>query len=329
MNGANIIVLSSSLNTKLALADKFKGDPELKPDITVANIAAAQLRFVKNAANILVLDTDSNEVEYRYIKMLTEKHWLYVITFGKTPKYNLDPSIQFVPKPVSETSANLEAFSRTLAKKIKDRAVKAPNMSVRDLGSYVDPKQKLIAIASSTGGTEALPVVLGGLPADAPPVIIVQHMPSVFTRQLALRIDKMSAITVKEAENGEFIKRGTAYIAPGDLHMRMALRQQKLILECFYGEKMHGVRPAADILFDSVASISGANAVGVILTGMGSDGARGLMEMRRKGAKVVGQDKESSVVYGMPRAAFELGAVDVQAPLDAIAGKIMKFCGIE
>jgi hypothetical protein len=122
----------------------FRNDPALKPDITVANLAAAQLRFVENAATILVLDTDSNEIEYGYIKMLTEKHWLYVITFGRTPKYNLDPSIQYVPKPAAETRANLETFSRALAKRIKDRAAKAPNMTVRDLGSYVDPKQKLI-----------------------------------------------------------------------------------------------------------------------------------------------------------------------------------------
>jgi two-component system chemotaxis response regulator CheB len=306
----------------MAISETLKKDPLINIDVMQPNIEAAQSKFIRNTINVLILDFESKNYEQRFLKALTEKHMLYIIAIGRRIPF-VDSILQFVMKPGVPSPESLYAMSGIIMQKIKSYAIHAPKLTMRDIAQHVDTKSRVIAVASSTGGTEALPVFLSAIHKDTPPILIVQHMPSMFTKQLADRIDKMSAIHIVEASNGEMIKKGCAYIAPGDLHMRVVVRQQKLALECFYGEKINGVRPAADILFESVANISGANAVGVILTGMGSDGAKGLVEMHKKGAKVIGQDKDSCVVYGMPRAAFDLGVVDYQLPLGNIAKKVM------
>jgi len=324
MGRVNVVVITNDFKIKTAVAETLRKDPEVFVDISCSNIDAAHSKFIKNQLNVLVLDFEFFNYEQRFLKALTEKHMLGIVAIGRRVPF-MDTRLQFVMKPGAPSNESLRAMSDLILQKVKIMMHNVPNFTVRDIASYVDARNKLIAIASSTGGTEALPVLLSALPKEMPPILIVQHMPSMFTKQLADRIDKMCAITVKEAVNGEMIKKGCAYIAPGDLHMRMVVRQQKLAVECFHSEKVNGVRPAADILFETVAHISGANAVGVILTGMGSDGAKGLLEMHRKGAKVIGQNKESCVVYGMPRAAYELGVVDYQLPLNNIAGMLVEL----
>ena len=190
---------------------------------------------------------------------------------------------------------------------------------------YTGIKDKIIAIASSTGGPEAVDTIIKGLPANTPPILIVQHMPALLTAQFADRLDKAGKLSVKEAENRECIQRNWAFVAPGDFHMRVVRSGHRVMVECFKADKMHGVRPAADILFDSLAEIGATNVIGVVLTGMGVDGAAGLKRLKSLGAVTIGQDKKSSVVYGMPKAAYEMGAVDFQLPLDKIAGKIMQL----
>ena len=325
MSQGHVVVLSGEYKLKTAVSDIVKRTPGLTVDITSFDIDSAQMRFIKNAANILVLDIDHFKIEQRFLKALTEKYMLFIIMVGARQPF-FDPSICFIGKSPDQTPAGFAKTAGQILLKIRSRAATSPSFTVQNMARYVDTKQKIIAIAASTGGTDALPAILSQLNKDIPPVLIVQHMPSMFTKQLADRIDRMSILEVKEAQDGEMIKAGTAYIAPGDLHMRMVVRQRRLALECFFGDKLHGVRPAADILFDSVANISGSNSIGVVLTGMGSDGARGLVEMKKKGAKVIGQNKETSVVYGMPRAAFELGAVDYQLPLEDIAKKLTDLC---
>ncbi|MCL2702584.1 MAG: CheB methylesterase domain-containing protein [Defluviitaleaceae bacterium] len=324
MNRINVVVLSGDFKFKTAISDTLRKDPGLIVDASCYNIDAAQSKFVKNNINVLIIDFEGQNYEQRFLKALTEKHMLYIITVGRRVPF-MDSAIQFVMKPATPSIEASNATAAILLQKIKSMAVTAPTFTMRDITKQVDARHKLIAIASSTGGTEALPTLLSELPKEMPPILIVQHMPSMFTKQLADRIDKMCAMHVKEASNGEMVMKGTAYIAPGDLHMRMIVRQQKLALDCFHSEKVNGVRPAADILFDTVAHISGANAIGVILTGMGADGAKGLMEMHRKGSPVIAQDKESCVVYGMPRAAVELGVVNYQLPLKSIAKKLIEL----
>lgn len=324
MAKTNVVILSKDYNLKTAISEAVKKEPEMTVNTNCFDIATAQSNFMRNTANVLVLDVEYFKFEYRFLKALTEKYMLFVVMVGRKALF-ADPSFPFVAKLASQSQGSMYTTAAVVMQKIKSKSILTPSFAMRDVARYVDAKSKLIAMTSSTGGTEALSQILPTLPKDIAPLVIVQHMPSMFTSQLADRIDKMSEITVKEARDGEMLKVGTAYIAPGDLHMRLVVRQRCLAVECFYGDKKNGVRPAADILFETVAQISGPQAVGVILTGMGSDGARGLVEMKKKGAVVIGQDKATSIVYGMPRAAYELGAVDYQLPLSDIPRKIMEL----
>ncbi|MDR3239257.1 MAG: chemotaxis protein CheB [Clostridiales bacterium] len=187
------------------------------------------------------------------------------------------------------------------------------------------PKIKIIAFASSTGGTEALEKILRALPAAIPPVLIVQHMPSGFTKLFADRLNTICAMEVREARNHECLLWGQALVAPGDYHMRLEWVQRKMAVECFAGQKIHGVMPSADILFESAANFVREKAIGVVLTGMGADGARGLLKMRQCGARTIAQDQATSVVYGMPKIASDMGAAEYILPLDMVAGKIMSL----
>lgn len=181
-----------------------------------------------------------------------------------------------------------------------------------------------VFIGASTGGTEAIKHVLSGLPADMPPIFIVQHMPEMFTPTFAQRLDSQCALRVVEASQDEIAQRGTAYLAPGHSHMRVVAHGvQGLACRLDRGEPVNRHRPSVDVLFDSAAQICGRQSLGVLLTGMGKDGARGLLAMREAGAWTIGQDEASSVVYGMPREAMAIGAVREQAALDLVPGRIL------
>jgi len=184
---------------------------------------------------------------------------------------------------------------------------------------------KIIAIGASTGGTEALKVVLTGMPPNAPGLAVVQHMPANFTTSFAQRLNELSAITVKEAADGDSLVNGVALIAPGNYHMLLKRSGARYYVQVKTGPLVHHQRPAVDVLFHSVATYAGGNAVGVILTGMGSDGALGLLKMKEAGARTVAQDEKTCVVFGMPKEAIKLGGVDKVVPLENIAGTALDF----
>lgn len=177
---------------------------------------------------------------------------------------------------------------------------------------------RIIVIGASTGGTEAIFSLLKALPPTVPGIVVVQHIPPMFSAMFAQRLDSQTALRTKEARTGDFIDPGTVLIAPGDRHLRIKRSANRYRAECFSGEKVGGHRPSVDVLFGSAASEAGQRAIGVLLTGMGADGARGLLAIRNAGGRTIGQDEPSSVVYGMPKAAFDLGAVEIQAPLARI-----------
>ena len=185
----------------------------------------------------------------------------------------------------------------------------------------------LIAIGASTGGTDAIAEVLHHLTPPLPPIVIVQHIPSYFSRLFAIRLNEECSIDIEEAADGDPVYPNHAYIAPGGQHMTVVREGSRFVLHCAPGPKVHSVCPSVDVLFDSVADVAGANALGVILTGMGGDGADGLLHMRRKGAETLGQDEQTCVVYGMPRVAYEKGAVAHQLPLQHVAPAILKVAG--
>lgn len=177
----------------------------------------------------------------------------------------------------------------------------------------------LVAIGSSTGGVEALARILPRLRPPLPPIVVVQHIPANFSRMFAERMNRECALTVKEGADGDTLKANCVYVAPGGLHMKLYKQEEKLKIRCFMAPPVHSCRPAVDILFKSVADFVGATALGVILTGIGCDGAAGLLEMKHQGALTLGQDEKSCIVYGMPKSAYECGAVDRQIPLEGMA----------
>ncbi len=181
----------------------------------------------------------------------------------------------------------------------------------------------VIAIGASTGGTEATLDVLKRLPGDMPGIVVTQHMPPGFTKMYAERLDRICKMEVKEAQNGDRIRRGLVLIAPGALQMRVEKDLKGYFVTCQEGEKVNGHRPSVDVLFQSVAKKIGKNAIGIIMTGMGRDGAEGLLEMRKTGSFTIGQDKESCVVYGMPMVAYDIGGVCVQASCSNISNVLL------
>jgi two-component system chemotaxis response regulator CheB len=194
---------------------------------------------------------------------------------------------------------------------------------------HLRPTDRLVAIGTSTGGTEALRTVLTALPADAPPIVMVQHMPEGFTRAFADRLDGLCRIRVKEAEDGDALECGLALLAPGNRHMRLVRdggpNSTRWSVRVADGPRVLRHKPSVEVLFESCAQWAGPRAMGVIMTGMGNDGAAGLLSMRKAGAVTVGQDEASCVVYGMPREAALCGAVQIVSPLDRIAGLVSEF----
>ena len=184
---------------------------------------------------------------------------------------------------------------------------------------------KIIAIGASTGGTEAIKNVLTQMPKNAPGIVAVQHMPAQFTTSFAERLNELCQMCVKEAENGEPVTSGKVLIAPGNYHMLLKRRGAGYCVVVKTGPLVHYQRPAVDILFRSVARYAGANAVGIILTGMGKDGAQGLLEMKKAGAVTIAQDEKSSIIYGMPKEARLIGAVDYVENIHSIAAKTCSF----
>jgi two-component system chemotaxis response regulator CheB len=194
-------------------------------------------------------------------------------------------------------------------------------------GHFIHTTEKVVFIGSSTGGTEALKEVLTRMPANSPAILATQHMPELFTKSFAMRLDGLSAMKVKEAENGERVLPGHAYIAPGHSHLLIRKSGAYYFTELSQAEPVNRHRPSVDVLFDSAANVLGANALGVILTGMGKDGAAGMARMHQAGAYTIAQDAATCVVYGMPKAAVESGGVDAVVPLAEIAGRIVDKLG--
>jgi len=242
-------------------------------------------------------------------------------------------AVDFVTKPVAQTPDDLALYGEMIIEKLRatacaglprarggrDRSRKPSN----PVQSTFRPGQ-LVAIGASTGGTEALRDVLSPLPDAFPPVLVVQHMPEMFTTMFAKRLDGLCKITVTEAQNGERIVNGHAYIAPGDMHMRLTRRSDHLVVSLDQDPPVNRHRPAVDVLFHSIAEVAGKNTVGVILTGMGADGKSGIRALKEAGARTLAQDRDSCVVFGMPKAAIETGCVDAIVPIEEMADEILR-----
>ncbi len=242
-------------------------------------------------------------------------------------------AIDFITKPKIDLREGMDHIAQELIGKIKAAATASVRPATASPAGAARPASlnsamikttdMIIAIGSSTGGTEAVKDVLQVLPPNTPPVLISQHMPEKFTKTWADRMNQLCRISVKEAEDGDSVLPGHALVAPGNYHMTLVRNGARYSVRINQNEPVNRHRPSVDVMFDSVAEYAGGNAVGVILTGMGGDGARGLLRMKEAGAYTIAQDEASCVVFGMPREAIKLGAADIVRPLDDIASAIL------
>jgi len=248
-------------------------------------------------------------------------------------------AVEIITKPRLGTKQYLEESRVTLCQSVKAAAaarlhplgpshVVEPKLTADAILSaatraMVETTEKVVVIGASTGGTEALKALLETLPPDSPGIVIVQHMPELFTRAFANRLDGLCSITVKEAETNDSVLRGRALLAPGNHHLLLKRSGARYYVEVKDGPLVSRHRPSVDVLFRSAARYAGQNAVGVILTGMGDDGAHGMLEMKQAGAFTIAQDEATCVVFGMPKEAIKLGAVDRVVPLQAVAGTVL------
>ena len=313
-------------------------------DITVvgsaANTTEAMQKILELNPDVVTLDVEMPGMSgIDFLKELLPRKSVPVVVVSSLPINALDAldagAVDFVRKPVAAVPNAQENFLQEMREKIKI-ASKAkvrpfPARTARPEGLFKtapDIKAKkdiVIAIGASTGGTEAIIEVVKDLPPSTPGILVVQHMPANFTRLYAQRLDKICKMEVKEAADYDRVFPGRIILAAGDYHMTLKKDADGYYIRSRPGEKVSGHCPSVDVLFDSVAETVGKNAIGVLLTGMGADGAKGLLKIRRQGGYTIGQDKESCVVYGMPMEAKKLGAVVKELPIDQIAGEIVNY----
>lgn len=332
-----VLIVDDSLVFRESLSREISKDPDIEVVGTATDPYMARDLIIKLKPDVLTLDVEMPKMNgIEFLKKLMPQYPLPVIVVSSVSKNVLDAldagAVEFVTKPNVTRPGGMASFVNELIIKIKIASTAkvgnrkgdyTPSRPVANQG--IDTMSKIIAIGASTGGTDAIHAVISGLPRDMPPIIIVQHMPPVFTKLYAERLNNTCELEVKEAEDGDALRPGRVLIAPGNFQMRLAKRGTGYIVKCTQEEKVSGHCPSVDVLFDSVAAVAGKQSVGVILTGMGRDGANGLLKMKKTGAYTIGQDEKSSVVYGMPMVAYNIGAVDKQLPLDRIADEIIRF----
>jgi len=333
-----VLIVDDSAVFRTTLKKALQADPLIEVVATATDPFDARDKIMETSPDVMVCDEmmpRMNGIEF--IRRLLPQYPIKVVVVSSISEAVLDAmnagAVDFVAKPDLTIGRTVRHFTDELIEKIKiaANAKTLVNDAPQPAGPGIapeacrNPTKRLIAIGASTGGTEAIFQVLSQLPPTVPGIVIVQHIPPEFSRMFAERLNSLLPLTVREAKNGEYIEPGHVFIAPGDKHLTVKKMGPKLRVEVAPGEKVNGHCPSVDVLFHSVSRACAADSVGVILTGMGSDGAAGLLAMRRNGARTIGQDEASSIVYGMPRAAFEIGAVERQVPLSQVASTIIKF----
>jgi len=328
-----VLIVDDSILFREVLFRGLSSDSQIEVVATASDPYDARDKIIAFEPDVMTCDVEMPKMNgIEFIQRLMPQYPLPIIVVSSTSGTVFDAmnagAVDFVGKPDMSKVTGVESFIKDLIAKIKIAAhatvqKTVPENIVRRIESAsAADVNRIIAIGASTGGTEAIYHVLAKLPSDIPGIVIVQHIPPNFSRMFAERLNNSISLNVKEARTGDYVERGTVLIAPGDQHMIIKKLGDKYRAECFIDEKVNGHCPSVDVLFESVAKAAGNNAIGVILTGMGFDGAKGLMAMRRKGARTIGQDEKSCVVYGMPKVAYNIGAVEKQVPLDHVANSI-------
>lgn len=328
-----VLIVDDSILFREVLLRGISSDPDIEVVATASDPFDARDKIITYEPDVMTCDVEMPRMNgIEFIQKLMPQYPLPIIVVSGASVSVFDAmdagAVDFVAKPDLKSANSVENFIIDLIAKIKIAANakilkhNTDTISKRIESTKPYEKGKIIAIGASTGGTEAIFEILKKLPPDIPGIVIVQHIPALFSRMFAERLNSSLELEVKEAKTGDYVQKGSVLIAPGDQHMIIKKAGDRYRVECFEGDKVNGHCPSVDVLFDSVAKEAGSNAIGVILTGMGYDGAKGLMAMKRKGAITIGQDEKSCVVYGMPKVAFNIGAVGKQVPLVNIASSI-------
>jgi two-component system chemotaxis response regulator CheB len=333
-----VMVVDDSMVFREVIGRGISSDPMIEVVALAGDPSEARDKILKFHPNVITCDVEMPKMNgIEFVRRLLLQYSVPVIMASSVSEAVFDAmnagAVDFVVKPDVQSPRGVENFILELIVKIKTASVarvepqKSETSANRVIGNVVLNSNKIIAIGASTGGTEAIYSILKSLPPTVPGIIIVQHIPPVFSRMFAERLNNQTLLQVKEAQTGDYVEQGKVIIAPGDQHMKIKKVGDRYKVECFQGEKVSGHCPSVDVLFESVAKEAGSHAVGIILTGMGYDGAKGLLAMRRKGARTIGQDEQSAVVYGMPKVAYDIGAVEKQTSLVNISQVLFTMLG--
>ncbi|SFA86598.1 two-component system, chemotaxis family, response regulator CheB [Acetitomaculum ruminis DSM 5522] len=326
-----VLVLEDSLMFQNFLVKSLNKDPMIEVVATATDPYEARDNIIKYKPDVMTLDIELPRMNgLEFLRKLMPQYPIATVVFSAMTDKVFDAlnagAVDFVPKPSGITYEEMQSFlENELTTKIKIASTanlsNFKNLNRRNFIRSKGREDIIVAIGASTGGTEAIYDVVKKFDINIPGVVIVQHMPPGFTEMFAQRLNKQCSVAVAEAKTGDRVEPGKVLIAPGNLQMRLIKINGIYQVECKSGPKVNGHRPSVDVLFESVAKQAKNKALGIILTGMGADGAKGLLEMRKAGCPTIGQDEASCVVYGMPKAAYDIGAVQYQVDLAQIARK--------
>lgn len=347
-----VLIVDDSALVRQTLSDIVSGDPDLVVMGTAADPFIAADRIKAELPDVITLDVEMPRMDgITFLQKLMSQCPLPVVICSSLAEKGSETAlkaleygaVEIIQKPKLGTKMFLQESSIRICDAIKAAAMAKPRrLSASPKAqpklsadaviekpasrAMIQTTEKVIVIGASTGGTEALRVLLEAMPQDAPGMVIVQHMPEHFTASFAKRLDELCRISVKEAVDGDTVLRGRALIAPGNLHTLLKRSGARYYVEVRPGPLVSRHRPSVDVLFRSAARYAGRNAVGVILTGMGDDGANGMLEMKQAGAYTIAQDEATCVVFGMPQEAIKRGGVHQVLPLEAIAAEVLRRC---
>ncbi len=346
-----VLIVDDSAVVRQAMTEVLQSDPQIVVIGTAGDPYMAAKKLEQEVPDVIILDVEMPRMDgITFLHKLMSQHPIPVVMCSTLTEKGAETTLRaleygavdIIQKPKMGTKSFIEesciricdavkAAAKVRVKKIAERHPALQKKLTADavlppLTSYAMAKttERIVAVGASTGGTEALRIFLEVLPQDTPGIVIVQHMPEGFTRAFAQRLDGLCKVRVKEAENGDTVLRGQALIAPGNKHTLVKRSGARYYVEVKDGPLVCRHRPSVDVLFRSTARYAGQNAIGVIMTGMGDDGARGMLEMKQSGAYTIAQDEQSCVVYGMPKEAVKLNAVDKILPLQSIAREILR-----
>lgn len=332
MRQIRVLVVEDSMLFRELLVQNLNADPAIKVVATARDPFEARDAILAYQPDVMTLDVELPRMDgIEFLRKLMPQYPLPVVVISALSEKVFDAlnagAVDFVAKPQAVNQSQIEAFIKNeLLVKIKIASVAKVSRWKRSVSEVeakpvvAGKKDVVVAIGASTGGTEAIAAVLKEFGCDIPGVVLVQHMPQGFTQMYANRLNEECRVRVKEAKSGDVVRPGQVLVAPGgDQHMQLVKINGTYQVVLKNAPKVNGHCPSVDVLFDSVAKVAGKKAIGIILTGMGGDGAKGLLEMRKAGARTIGQDESTCIVYGMPKVAYDLGAVEYQEKLPEIA----------